>query len=135
MEDLEIINETPRHHRVVVNMISKLSDNLDLCVKLIEKEDILIENIESCYKERTVWRKLLDTRKVQMSIDNIVCYWKNYGLCEELIEYLNAEMEKLIELAGVQSLPEALIIDVLISELEHIAYSFLSVKLIHSDWN
>lgn len=113
---------------VVAKMIAKLHANIGLCMKLIEKENIIIEDIESFYKEREIWKKLLDTRKMQMSVNNIICYWESWGLCEELIGYLNMEMEKIVELPEVQSLPAELIEDILTSALETQAYCLFISK-------
>lgn len=102
---------------IVVQMLSRLIDEPDLCEALIDKENIMVSDIEECCKGKIhikgrnvkrIWNYLLKRRKVQLSVQNIVSCYKVLGMSEELMNYLREEAENVRNLPDVEMLPTEL---------------------------
>lgn len=102
---------------IVVQMLSRLIDEPDLCEALIDKENIMVSDIEECCKGKIhikgrsvkrIWNYLLKRRKVQLSVQNIVSCYKAFGMSEELMDYLREEAENIRNLPDAETLPTEL---------------------------
>lgn len=102
---------------IVVQMLSRLIDEPDLCEALIDKENIVVSDIEECCKGKIhikgrnvkrIWNYLLKRRKVQLSVQNIVSCYKVLGMSEKLMNYLREEAENVRNLPDVETLPTEL---------------------------
>ncbi|MBD5461704.1 MAG: hypothetical protein HDR24_01390 [Lachnospiraceae bacterium] len=102
---------------IVVQMLSRLIDEPDLCEALIDKENIMVSDIEECCKGKIhikgrnvkrIWNYLLKRRKVQLSVQNIVSCYKVLGMSEELMDYLREEAENIRNLFDAETLPTEL---------------------------
>ena len=109
IQDMDLTN--------ALQMLSRLVDEPDLCEALIDKESIVVPDIEECCKgkihtkERSVkriWNYLLKRRKVQFSVQNIVSCYKVLGMSEELTDYLREEAENIRNLPNAETLPTEL---------------------------
>lgn len=99
---------------VVAQMISRLVDEPELCEALIDKENIMISDIEECcrgkadmgkWNVKRIWDYLLKQKKVQLSVHNITSCYKVLGMREELMDYLREEAENIRNLPDVEMLP------------------------------
>lgn len=102
---------------IVAQMLSRLVDEPELCETLIDKENILISDIEECCKGKVymgkwnvkrIWGYLLKRRKMQLSVHNILSCYKVLGMSEELMDYLIEEEENVRNLPDAEMLPAEL---------------------------
>jgi hypothetical protein len=87
---LKIDTNTQESEEIVIDLLNNNNLNENLKIKIIEKEEVKISNIDSIHK--TLWEQLILQNKVVSSWDNIFKYFNDADTNNDLLlNYLNIE--------------------------------------------
>ena len=81
IDDSDLIRTIINHEKFCVNSLNDFGG------------DLLNQNGESI---KLIWNQLLEEDKVCCTWENVIIYWSSFGFSEELIEYVNDNIEKLM---------------------------------------
>ena len=93
----------------IVDLLTRLEDEQEIQIKLIQQEDFCLEHIEECANESVhaergkwlvVWSALLKENAVTINWENIFAYWMVYQFNDELKSYVSDHED---ELAGMDT--------------------------------
>lgn len=91
-------------NEVIIDMLSKLLQDQNICIELIKHENFLIDNINVVLKDsiknnkeviKSIWNTILMNEKVVVKWENICSYWKNFLMSENLLNYIAKHIYKL----------------------------------------
>lgn len=91
-------------NEVIIDMLSKLLQDQNMCIELIKHENFLIDNINVVLKDRIknnkevikgIWNTILMNEKVVVNWENICSYWQNFSMSENLLNYIAKHIDKL----------------------------------------
>jgi hypothetical protein len=120
-------------------MLHRLTDNKEICLKLIKKENILLQDFEECCLDlvqknkefvKEIWNAFLEEDKVIPCWENVLVYWKNYGFTSIMDSFLSKYMSQLCY-GEEYILSEQFISDLIIREISSEAFEtfILSYRL------
>jgi len=128
---LALDGNTAESMDTVICILEKITDNKDICEALIEKEDVVLQNFKECCFNKieeseemvqAIWNKFLSTKKVAVSWSNIMIYWQQFKLTSILLDYIELNIEELLETHDCDSVSDEIIKDVLIEDMGLEAY-------------
>lgn len=91
-------------NEVIIDMLSKLLQDQNMCIELIKHENFLIDNINVVLKDsiennkeviKGIWNTILMNEKVVVNWENIYSYWQNFLMSENLLNYIARHIDKL----------------------------------------
>lgn len=118
IENLIIIPESNTDEDIdaVDAMLERLlPDNSDLCLRILDKEHVIWDDITQCCKKaspdsinqkREIWNYLLTNDRIQCSWANFIAYFDSYGSTDEWISYFSNHIDELILSVVPESVPE-----------------------------
>lgn len=115
----------------VINLLEKLIDNIELVEGLINKQDIMLDDFRKCCYEmldeskesvKKVWDTFISVNKVIASGLNIMNYWDQFMLTPQLINFIEKNIDKLLQMNDKDLITEELIKAVICSDLTSEAY-------------
>jgi hypothetical protein len=148
IDNIVLANETNTCEAIetVLSILNKIADSPDMCIALIEKEDIVLQKLEECCLEKIkesnaskasvkkIWDKFLTTGKVIISWSNVVAYWGQFNLSNVLLKYIEQNMDKLLNDDNSELLTDDLIKSVIIENMELGAYRKFVSRFIVDDF-
>lgn len=106
---LTIESNTEEKEEAVIDMLSRLVDNTGLCNRIIEKEEVVINNFKDCCGDildegdedtkdniRIIWNSILSNQKLRLAWINIITYYEQFGISNQLIEFLDTNFKALL---------------------------------------
>lgn len=139
IENVALIIESNVHEKndIIMNLLSRLIDNTETGIKIIKKEEFLLEDIKNCCfknlddKKESVckfWEELYDNNKVIASWENVFVYYNVFNLDKCLIDFIQNNIEQL-KILDINVISEDEIINFaksfLISNIQDSAYEEL----------
>ena len=105
---LAIESNTEEKEEAVLDMLSRLVNNTELCNRIIEKEEIVINNLEDCCGDilddgddeirdniKTIWNSILLNQRLRLVWTNIMLYYEQFGISSQLIDFLDENFQVL----------------------------------------
>ena len=94
-EDINVIKS-------IINIL--LPEEYDLCIQVIDKVDVVWDNIRDCCTNRSVhhktvqllWQHLLSSNKIKCSIENVIIYFVRFNYDKVLDEYFVNNADQLL---------------------------------------
>ncbi len=92
--------------------------NTELCIRLIEKQkNAFWDSISDCLPETgekiVVWNYLLENKRISITWDNYIVYHAHFGFTDELCNFVNNNMQELINAGCPKNLTEEMINELL----------------------
>lgn len=128
-----VINLDNNEHETietVLCIINKLIDTPDICNKVIKKENVILQSFEECCIEiidkspemkeniKSVWNQFLHLNKIDLTWNNVIIYWKQFGLLNELLKFIERNMEMLLQAEDFEIITDDFIKSVIIEQME-----------------
>lgn len=119
----------------VEDILERLFDcNVDLCLSILDKENVIWDNIESCCicsndkkeERKVIWDYVLKNRKIKEVWNNYFGYYKEYGLTSELVEWVNIAINTLIQEQRTERLTDKVIKEIIIKNISLEAFTKLT---------
>ena len=91
-------------NEVIIDMLSKLLQDRNMCIGLIKHENFLINNINVVLKDsiknnreviKSIWNTILMNEKVVVNWENICSYWQYFSMNENLLNYITKHIDEL----------------------------------------
>ncbi len=91
-------------NEVIIDMLSKLLQDQNMCIGLIKHENFLINNINVVLKDsiknnreviKGIWNTILMNEKVVVNWENICSYWQYFSMNENLLNYITKHIDEL----------------------------------------
>lgn len=91
-------------NEVIIDMLSKLLQDRNMCIGLIKHENFLINNINVVLKDsiknnreviKGIWNTILMNEKVVVNWENICSYWQYFSMNENLLNYITKHIDEL----------------------------------------
>ena len=105
---LAIESNTEEKEEAVLDMLSRLVNNTELCNRIIEKEEVVINNLEDCCGDilddgddaigdniKTIWNSILLNQRLRLAWTNIMIYYEQFGVSSQLIDFLDENFQVL----------------------------------------
>lgn len=119
----------------ILNLLEKAINDPKICIQLIDHENFKLDNLEKCCSSlitsngdsvQIIWDELFRTEKIELSWDNIVCYWKHFSVTNNIISYIQ---KKTTALKCTKVANDDFIMDIISSNLsieafKNLLYSF-----------
>lgn len=137
---LAIESNTEEKEEAVLDMLSRLVNNTELCNRIIEKEEIVINNFEDCCGDilndgddeirdniKTIWNSILINQRLRLAWTNIMSYYEQFGISSQLIDFLDVNFQVLVnEESSNENVTEDFIKDFIKKDMKQELYvSFL----------
>ena len=110
----------------VEDIIQRLFDtDFELCKKLLNKEQVEWKNILECCncpkekkKERKkIWDCIIANQQVLSSWHNVISYYNEYGLTQELVKWVDKIMNELVKEERIEQLTDDIIKEIMVNEI------------------
>lgn len=127
----------------VIDLFRKILEEKDLCVQLIEREEIALENLSDCLTNeleqhksevKVIWETLLKCNKVVSKWENVYLYWQHYELDAALKTFIEKKIEILVN-APKGTIDDLFIKDFIQAGFEYEAYKKLLPVLLMSKFD
>lgn len=121
---LEVDTNTEEKLEFVLDIIKKV-DSLEQARRIIQKENVVLTDLEDCYFEdlyskeqmRMLWDEWIINKKVLTNWENLVRYGKKFGVTDALLKYIELGIEVLEENLRSDDISWEIIEGVIYSEL------------------
>lgn len=110
----------------VEDILERLFDcNVNLCLNILNKENIIWDNIEDCcvcaddkkQERKVIWDCVLENRKVKESWDNYMRYYQEYKLTFNLVQWVNIAIDTLIQEQRIEQITDNIIKEIIIEDI------------------
>lgn len=88
-------------------------ENPELCIRTLDKQEVIWDDLEDCCKaeglekksaeRKVIWNHVLKNRRVKVLWTNFVSYYDSYGLSDELLTWLDNEIDMFIQDNSISS--------------------------------
>lgn len=131
---LKLNTNTNESIESILEIIDKITDDIDRCIALIEKEEFVLPSLRQCsYTKikqssesaksiKKIWLQFFISNKVFISWDNVLTYWQHYGLPGELLRFIEQNMDVLIKSKDSDLVSDDFIKTVIIEQMELAEY-------------
>ncbi len=118
----------------VENILERLFDcNVNLCLNVLDKENIIWDNIEDCcictddkkQERKVIWDYVLESRKVKESWNNYMKYYQEYKLTFNLVQWVNAAIDTLVQEERMDQITDDIIKEIIIEDISLDAFKKL----------
>ena len=90
---LKLDSNTKEDKKSIIKLINNSNISEELKEEILQKEEVIFEDISVIEKE--YWKLLLHKNKVNPTWDNVIKYYEQYNMDENLIQFLNTNIEQL----------------------------------------
>lgn len=84
--------------------------------KIIQKEHVVLDDLGRCDSKR--WDCWIKERKVQTNWDNLILYWKNFGITSTLVKFIEYSIGELVKAGCPSDIDAAMVDGVMQSEMD-----------------
>lgn len=133
---LAIESNTEEKEEAVLDMLSRLVNNTELCNRIIEKEAVVINNLEYCCADilddgddeirdntKTIWNSILLNQRLGLVWTNIMIYYEQFGISSQLIDFIDANFGSLAnEESSIENVTEDFIKDFIKKDMKQELY-------------
>lgn len=114
----------------VLSLIEK-GISCDNAIKLIEKENVILDKLEKCSFEglkkssqmlKTVWEAWIKTKKLEGTWENVIDYWHWCGVDKTLQQYLESNIDQIVAKGYPEYTDPAMIEEIITSDLEDVCF-------------
>lgn len=138
---LGIFTNTEESIEAVLDIIKRCEER-DLIQILIQKEDVMLDQLERCDWEgadsnhiKTIWGMWIDNNKLNPNWENVTLYWHHNGADSTFIKYLTWGVEQLIQDEIVDATDPSMIAEIIKSDMEIDTFEKLMKKLSLTEFN
>ena len=97
-------------------------DKNDLCIKVLEKQNIVWEDITTCFdtdesgveRQEILWKELLKLDKVRPVWTNFLAFYKKYGKTNELVNFFMRNFDQFIDDFKHDIVPEDILKEIML---------------------
>ena len=111
---LALEQNTEETLEAVLDLIAK-DISTEQAQKIVQKEQVILDDLERCDSKR--WDCWLKNRKLQVSWDNLILYWENFGMTSALVEFIEYAIDELVSIGCPSDIDPAMVDDVMQSEM------------------
>ena len=111
----------------VEDMLERLlPEHVELCLKILNKEQVVWENINQCCnnvsadvstQKGEIWDYLLDNNRIRCTWANFYAYYNSYGATDAWVFYFSNNIDNLINSAEPETVPENIRMELFNAEL------------------
>lgn len=128
---LGIDSNTEESLNTVLYIIEKLHIHVTLAEEVIIKENVMLDSLSRCSFEKFskneqqhLWNRWISTNKLNPTWENVMLYWENYGITDELLELVLK-----VEEDCPQDMDGELVMEIICSDLEKSCFERLIGKM------
>lgn len=128
---LGIDSNTEESLNTVLYIIEKLHIHVTLADEVIIKENVMLDSLSRCSFEKFskdeqqhLWNRWISTNKLNPTWENVMLYWENYGITDELLELVLK-----VEEDCPQDMDGELVMEIICSDLEKSCFERLIGKM------
>lgn len=128
---LGIDSNTEESLDTVLYIIEKLHIHVSLADEVIIKENVMLDSLSRCNFEKFskdeqqhLWNRWISTNKLNPTWENVMLYWENYGITDELLELVLK-----VEEDCPQDMDGELVMEIICSDLEKSCFERLIDKM------
>lgn len=128
---LEIDSNTEESLDTVLYIIENPHIHISLADEVIIKENVMLDSLSRCSFEKFskdeqqhLWNRWISTNKLNPTWENVMLYWENYGITDELLELVLK-----VEEDCPQDMDGELVMEIICSDLEKSCFERLIGKM------
>ena len=118
---LALEQNTEETLEAVLDLIAK-DISTEQAQKIVQKEQVILDDLGRCDSKR--WDCWLKNRKLQVSWDNLILYWENFGMTSVLVESIEYAIDELVSIGCPSDVDPAMVDDVMQSEMDSNCFEY-----------